>query len=168
MTKNLIFSLLFLPLVSFAQTQTKQFYRGKSPISYNNKNDCKLTLTLNAQKQIIAVDTEGASKRWEIMSENGTGYGPETSIVYNRTDEMLSDPKTFANLRFEKSNNFFSDGFVLKSSVSAGTIRATYKLEFNMKLGRLESFKKTTKYKVTIISMATDELECSQLVKTAN
>ena len=166
--KSILLALLALPVFSFAQYQTKQVYRGHSPVRYNNKSECKLTLTLNAQKQIIAVDTEGPSKRWEIIAENGTGYGPSTSIVYNRNDEMLSDPKTFANLRFEKSNNFFSDGYVLKSSVSSGTLRATYNLEFNMKLGRLESFKKTIKYKVTIVSMATDEFECNGLVKTAN
>lgn len=163
--KNVFLGLLFCPLISFAQV--KQIYRGHSPVAYNGKTECKLTLTLNSQKQIIAVDTEGPSKRWEIMAENANGYGPSTSIVMNRNDELLSDAQTFAKLGFVKSNNFFSDGFVLKSSESVGTIRATYALEFNMKNSRLESFKKTIKYKVTLFSLATDEYECAQLVKVA-
>lgn len=166
MNKNLVFALIFLPLFSLAQTQ--QIYRGHSPLKYQNKSECKLTLTLNSQKQIIAVDTDGPSERWEIISDTGSGYGPQTSIVMNRGDEILSDTETFAKLGFKKTNKFFTDGYELKSNNKIeGLLRAVYHLDFSFKMGRLESFKKTTKFKASLVSLTTDKFECNELVKVA-
>lgn len=163
-----LFALPILLAALTATAQTKQVYEGTSPVSYNDKNACKVTLTLNQQKQIIAVDTYGPAKQWEILSENQDGYGPSSSVVLETNDELLSDVASFAKLGFVRSSHFFSDGFTLKSNNSVeGALRAKFQLEFKMNGSQFLALKKNTKFKASVVTLASKELICENLKKVS-
>lgn len=162
--KITVFAFLFLAQISWAQTQ--QIYQGTSPVMYDNKNVCRVTLTLDSQKQIIAINAEGPAKQWEILSENGGSYGPESSIVMVRNDELLSKPETFARMNFVRTNHFWSDGYTLKSSMTAeGSLKAKFELEFKMRGSQFLAYKQKSKFKAMLIPLGSKELVCENLKK---
>ena len=163
--KKLILTFMAFGSIAWSQ-QSVQVYQGTSPVSYNGKNACEVRLVLNSQKQVIAIVTKGPSKQWEIIAENQNGYGPRTDIVFDHGDDMLATPETFAKMRFERKNNFWGDGYTLKSSVTAeANLKGNFEVEFKIQNSQLLSIKKKSKFKASIVTLATQELVCQNLKK---
>lgn len=165
--KKIIFTML--ALAQMASANSVVTYTGTSPISYNNKNVCLVALTLNSMKQVIAVVAKGPAKKWEIIAENSDGYGPSSEIVFDDADDLLAKPETFAQLRLQRKNHFWSEGYTLKSTVTAeGTIRAQFEVEFNIQNSQLISLKKKSKFKAAVfVPLASQELVCENLKKVS-
>ncbi|MFN8847571.1 MAG: hypothetical protein ACK5V3_15640 [Bdellovibrionales bacterium] len=164
--KSLVLALL--TVTSAAWSQSTQVYQGTSPVSYNQKNACQVTLVLNSQKQVIAIVTKGPAKQWEIIAENQNGYGPRTDFIYDHGDDMLSTPEDFAKMRFERKNNIWSEGYTLKSTVTAeGNIKGKFEVEFKIQNSQLLSIKKKSKFKAAFVPLASQELVCENLKKVS-
>jgi hypothetical protein len=154
-------------LFRFSMANTVLVYTGVSPVVYNTKNECRVELMLNSNQQVIAVSTQGPAKQWEIIAENGSSYGPRSEVILDRGDDMLAKPETFSRLRFERVENILSEGFVLKSNVSAESgIRGQFEIEFKVKNSMLISLKKKSKFKIAyVLPLASQELVCDNLKK---
>jgi hypothetical protein len=164
--KNLV--LAILTMTSAAWSQSTQVYQGTSPVSYNNKNACQITLVLNSQKQVIAIVTKGPAKQWEIIAENQNGYGPRTDFIFDNGDDLLSTPEDFAKMRFERKNHFWGQGYTLKSTISAeANIKGNFEVEFKMNNSQLLSVKKKSKFKAAFVPLASQELICENLKKVS-
>jgi hypothetical protein len=159
---------LLLALSSMAWSQSAQVYQGTSPVAYNYKNACQVTLILNSRKQVIAISTKGPAKQWEIIAENQNGYGPRTDITLDHGDDLLSTPESFAKMRFERKNHFWGEGYTLKSTVSAeANLKGNFEVEFKMQNSQLLSIKKKSKFKAAFVPLASQELVCENLKKVS-
>jgi hypothetical protein len=132
MSKSFLLSWLVIGSLAQAQNQT-QVYLGTSPIALRGNNKCQVSVTTNSKKEIVAVRAEGPVEVWEILSEKGGSYGPSTSITYESGSDLISDPQAFARMGFRRKENFWSEGFTLKSLVTAeASIKAPSSLNLSL------------------------------------
>jgi hypothetical protein len=145
--KNLMTASLLALAPIMAQAQNLEIYVGTS--SYDSQAKCQVKLTLDNQNQIIAIETEGPAKEWEITSDNPSGFGPAGNIRYESGASVLSNPDTFSSLGFVRTS--LLDGYSLKSKAKDGMFKEQIKLDFKMKDSKLVAFRKSMKTSVAVV-----------------
>lgn len=125
------------------------------------------------QEILKSIELKGASKIFEILSENEDGYGPETRISANGGEEVLSlfQKKPDLYREMELSRSMFSDAvtYSLDSSDLPPTDEETIKgLKFKVKVkldyknGKLSKVKVEFKAKALLVTLASSVFECSK------
>lgn len=120
-----------------------------------------------------SVELKGASKIFEILSENEDGYGPETRISANGGEEVLSLFQTNPDLyrEMDLSRSMFSDAvtYSLDSSdlppadeETIKGIKFKVKLKLDYKNGKLSKVNAEFKAKALLVTLASSAFECSK------
>ncbi|MCM2350942.1 MAG: hypothetical protein NDI69_13050 [Bacteriovoracaceae bacterium] len=120
-----------------------------------------------------SVELKGASKVFEILSENEDGYGPETRVNANGGAEVLSllqeNPVLYREM--DLSRSMFSDAvtYSLDSSDLPPTdeaaikgIKFKVKIKLDYKNGKLSKVNAEFKAKALLVTLASSAFECSK------
>lgn len=162
MKKSVFAAALFLSLGASAATQTLQGtgIDGK-PCS----------VQIERQETVLqSVKLDGASKVFEILSETGTGYGPQTRIAPRGASEIISPVDSILG-KFKHAENFFSNGetFSLdtsdlpRSEEELGGIKMTIELELSYSGDELVRVSATSRAKALLVAtLASSKFICEK------
>ncbi|WP_295905000.1 hypothetical protein [uncultured Bdellovibrio sp.] len=120
-----------------------------------------------------SVELQGASKIFEILSENGGSYGPDTRISDRGGDEILQvlqeNPDLYAKM--DKSEALFSDSVTYtfdtaklpKASDELKGIKMVIKIKLSFDNGQLSEVKVGSKAKALwVATLASSLFECTK------